>query len=191
MKLIRSRATGVGHSDQYYDLDKLRKTDAEQGRKQLNGAEVEAMVAISVARQLAEDAYKVLKPHAAMSGATRRLNMAIPMLRNANMLMSGKVAGRQLLTIANNANDVEITLSAAPAAGAININRDAMMHIVNRAFEACEFCTCNREQSKVCQLRAAYNNVPGVKAAAKENSKDPDRCPYAGLVMEVETDENA
>lgn len=33
MKLIRSRATGVGHSDQYYDLDKLRKTDAEQGRK--------------------------------------------------------------------------------------------------------------------------------------------------------------
>lgn len=188
MKILRSRAPDG--ADTYYDADKLRKIDQEQGRRQLNSAEVEAMVAISVARQLAEDAYTVLRNHAKLAGATRRLNMAIPMLRNANKLMSGMVAGKQLLTISNNANDVEVILSAQPMPGKINVDRNTMMHICNRAMEYCDLmCSCTREESKKCRLRAALSNVPGVKAAARANSSDPERCPYADLVMEVEEDD--
>ena len=96
MKLIRSR--DKSGRDAYYDAEYLRRLDAEQGRRQLNAAEVEAMIAMSVARQLAEDAWEVLKTHAECSGAAQRLRTAIPMIRNANVLMTNKVRGQQLLT---------------------------------------------------------------------------------------------
>lgn len=185
MKIIRSRSRDG--NNKIYDADALRRIDQEQGRRQLNAEEAEALTALSVARQLAEDSYRVLKKHAKYSGASRRLNMAIPMLRNANILMANMVAGKQLLTITNNTNDVDIILSSHPVPGYINIDRNSMAHICNRALDSCDFlCPATREESKGCQLRAALSNVPGVKAAARANSGDPERCPYANLQMEVD-----
>lgn len=184
MKVLRARRPD---GDVYYDAEKLKKIDQEQGRVQLNSEEAEALIALSVARQLAEDAYRVLKKHAKYSGADRRLNMAIPMLRTANTLMSDKVAGKQLLTITNNANDVDIVLSSHPQPGYVNIDKQTLAHVFNRAMDACDFyCTANREESKCCQLRIALNNIPGIKQAAKANSKDPSRCPCATLRLEEE-----
>lgn len=187
MRMIRSRDKS-GH-DAYYDAEYLRRLDAEQGRRQLNAAEVEAMIAMSVARQLAEDAWEVLKPHAEYSGAAQRLRTAIPMIRNANVLMADKVRGQQLLTIANNSNDTTITLSAQPMAGCINLDRTTLMHICNRATEVCDLiCTATREESKSCQLRRALSNVPGIREAARAGSSDPGRCPYAAIRLEVDED---
>lgn len=185
MKVLR--AAVKGEMDKVYDEKELARLDEEQGRRRLNSGQVEALIALSAGRQLMQDGYESLRDHAKYSGAARRLNMAIPMAYNAIKKMTEKVCGEQIITISNNTRGISITLSADPMDGQINISYRSMAQIVSAALDTCELsCTCSREESKRCQLRRAYDCVPGMKLAAKQHSSDPQRCPYAGLEIEVE-----
>lgn len=185
MKILR--ASVKGQPDKVYDEEKLAKLDEEQGRKRLSSGEVEALISLSTGRQLMVDGYAKLKEHAKYAGATRRLNMAIPMAYNAIQQMTSKVSGAQMITVINNTNNVCISLSADPIDGQCNISYNNMSRIAAAALETCTLsCIYNREESKRCPLRRAYECVPGLKIAAKGNSKDASRCPYVGLEIEVE-----
>lgn len=185
MKILR--AACKGELDKVYDEQVLARLDKEQGRKRMNSAQVEALISMVVGQQLLHNGYDTLRSHAKYAGADRRLNMAIPMAGNAISQLSDKISGEQLITISNNTQGVCITLSAEPMDGQVNVSYKRLARIVSAALETCELsCACNREQSKACELRRAYECVPGMKLAAKQNSKDPDRCPYAGLEIEVE-----
>ena len=185
MKILR--AAVKGERDKVYDEDKLAEIDREQGRKRLTSGQVEALISISVGSQLVQDGYDALKEHAKYSGAARRLNMAVPMVHNAIKQMTSKVAGAQMITLSNNTRGVTIMLSADPVDGQCNVSYRSLSQIVSAALDQCELsCVCNREQSKRCALRKAYETVPGMKLAARQNSSDPNRCPYAGLAIELE-----
>lgn len=183
------RATRRGEADKYYDEALLAKLDEEQGRRRLNNAEVEMLIASKVALHLLIQAYEdVLGSFATESGADRRIKTAISLLNNGLQLMSDHVSGAQLITIANNANDATITLSAAPTGsqGWVNIPWSALSHIVNRALETCEMtCDCDYRQSSQCALRKALEQVPSMLPLAREASKKDKRsCPYRRLVCE-------
>lgn len=183
------RATRRGEADKYYDEKLLAQLDEDQGRRRLSNAEVEMLIACKVALNLLIQAREdVLGPLAVYAGADRRLRTAISMLNNACQLMSDKVSGAQLITIANNANDVTVTLSAAPTSsqGWVNIPWTALVHIVNRALETCEMtCDCDNRESGKCMLRKAYEQVPSMLPLAREAAKqDKSSCPYRRLVCE-------
>lgn len=187
MKVLR--AVRRGEPDKYYDEQLLAKLDQEQARKRLNNAEVEMLIACKVCLHLLIQAHEdVLQPFAAYSGADRRLKSAITMLNNACQQMSDKVSSAQLITIANNANDATITLSAAPLEhqGWVNISWRALAHIVNRALESCEMCcSCDYLQSRDCALRKAFEQVPSMLPIAREAAKQDKRsCPYRRMILE-------
>ena len=189
MKVLR--AVKRGEPDKYYDEKLLAQMDEDQGRKRISNAEVEMLIACKVCLHLLIQAQEdVLTPFAQYAGADRRLRTAITMLNNACQLMSDKVSGAQLITIANNANDATITLSAAPTAhqGWVNMPWRALSHIVNRALESCEMCcSCDYLQSKDCQLRKAYEQVPSMLPIAREAAKQDKRsCPYRRIVLDPE-----
>lgn len=180
------RASVKGEMDKMYDEKKLKEINEEQGRIRINSHQVEALIAMSVGRQLIEDAYAELGDLAEYAGAAQRVKQVIPMSRNAVQLMTSKVDAEQMITILNNTRQVQIVLSADPVDGKINISYRNMAIVVSAALDTCQLsCTCNREESKRCVLRRAYDNVPGMKLAAKNNSKDPERCPYVGLEIEA------
>lgn len=187
MKCLRAKCPGG--TDKYYDEAALARMDEDQGRKRLNNAEVEMLIACKVSLHLLMQAYEeVLRPFAEYAGADRSLKTAISMLNNACQLMSDKTSGAQLITIANNANDATVTLSAAPtcAQGWVNIPWTSLAHIVNRALETCEMtCDCDNRESGKCVLRKAYEQVPSMLPLAREAAKqDKSSCPYRRLVCE-------
>lgn len=192
MKILR--ATGRGKPPKVYDEKILARIDEEQGRRRLNNAEVDMLIAVKVATNLLIQAYEdVLQPFAKYAGADRRLKQAITMLCNANQIMSDKICGAQLITIANNTDDNSISLSSMPTQkpGNVNIDWASLCHIVNRALETCEMtCTCDLIQSKQCPLRKAYEQVPSVALAARTQAKkDKSTCPYMLLELMDGTEE--
>lgn len=177
------RATRRGEADKYYDEQLLAKMDDDQGRVRLNNAEVEMLIASKVALHLLIQAYEdVLGDFAVYAGADRRLKQAITMLNNALQLMSDKTSAAQLITIANNANDATVTLSAAPTSsqGWVNIPWTALSQIVKRALETCEMaCNMDSLQSRRCQLCKAFSQIPSLQMLARDAAKkDRSSCPY-------------
>lgn len=189
MKILR--AVSRGKPPAMYDEKILAQLDEEQGRRRLNNAEVDMLIALKVGTNLIMQAYEdVLQPFAQYAGADRRIKQAIALLCNANQLLSDKISGAQLITIANNTDDNSISLSSMPKQkpGMINIDWQALCHIVNRALENCEMtCTCDLIQSKQCDLRRAFEQVPSLALAAKvQAKKDKRSCPY--MLLELNAD---
>lgn len=191
MKILR--ATARGQMAMAYDEKELALQDEQKGRRRLNNAEVDMMIALKVGINFILQAYEdVLQPFAQYAGADRRMKQAIALLCNANRMMSDKIAGAQLITIANNTDDNSVSLSSMPKQkpGCINIDWQALCHIVNRALESCEMtCTCDLIQSKQCDLRRAFEQVPSLALAARvQAKKDKTSCPY--MMLELNPDVN-
>ena len=193
MKILR--AVACGKPPAMYDEKILAKLDEEQGRRRLNNAEVDMLIALKVGTNLIMQAYEdVLQPFAQYAGADRRLKQAIALLCNANQLIADKISVAQLITIANNTDNNSISLSSMPTQkpGNVNIDWSALCHIVNRALETCEMtCTCDSLQSRDCVLRRAFEQVPSLALEAKVQAKKNRRsCPYRMLEMEPDLKED-
>lgn len=187
MKILR--AVSRGKPPAMYDEKILARLDEEQGRRRLNNAEVDMLIALKVGTNLIMQAYEdVLQPFARYAGADRRLKQAITLLCHANQMLADKIAGAQLITIANNTDNNSISLSSMPTQkpGNVNIDWAALCHITNRALETCEMtCTCDSLQSRQCALRRAFEQVPSLALAAKVQAKKNKRnCPYMLLEMD-------
>lgn len=172
--------------DKHYDRDKLRRIDEEQGRIRLNAEEVEGMIYLAVASMMAGSASVMLERFARTTGTLRFLRMLATMMHSAVKRLSDRVQCEQLITIANNCNGAEVSLTAHPKTGSMNIQYQHMQALVNQALVTCELtCTKTREESKTCPVRRALENVPGMKGAARERARlDCTSCPYMGLEME-------
>lgn len=189
MKTLRSTSIDKVHQDKYYDVEKLRKIDQEQGRRRLNWKEMDGLIAISVACQLMDDAAEALKDISKSVSAYNGIRSAVGMARRALRAIRDKTAGEQLISIANQINDCDITLSARQATEPkqmINVNRTDMQTIINQCCRGCDYtCTANREESKRCPLRYALDNVPSVKKMARSKWDDQESCPYRMFEYEV------
>lgn len=190
MKTLRAGGT-YAPFDKQYDRKKLKQIDIDQNRRRLNAVEVEGMIYLAVADMMVGSAAEMLKAHTVHAGQQKRMNMLPSMIHNAVREMSNRVQSEQLITIANNCNGAEISLTTYVKPGCMNIQYQHMQAIVNQALQSCELiCAKNREESKVCPVRRALENVPGMRGAARERAQYcGDACPYAGLTMEME--ENA
>lgn len=183
------RATAPGERDKYYDEALLARMDEEQGRRRLSNAQVEMVIACHVATHLLIEAYdSTVRPLAVDAGAHRRISMAITMLRNGMQQISDRVSADQLITIANNANDATITLSAAPTAapGWVNLPWPVVAQLVNNVLLTCEL-SCNRDplQARTCPLYKALSQIPSLQMAAKDVLRtDRSGCPYRRLMCE-------
>ena len=192
MKILR--AVSRGKPPAMYDEKILAQLDEQQGRRRLNNAEVDMLIALKVGTNLIMQAYEdVLQPFAQYAGADRRLKQAITLLCHANQMLADKIAGAQLITIANNTDNNSISLSSMPTQkpGNVNIDWAALCHITNRALETCEMtCTCDALQSRQCVLRRAFEQVPSLALAAKTQAKkDRRNCPYMLLEMDPDCTE--
>lgn len=187
MITLRAKA-GNAPYDKHYDERKLRQLDIDQNRRRLNADEKDGLYYVAVASMLASNGLAMVDKHARHSGQHRRLTTATSMLHNAMREMSNHVQSEQLITIANNVNKTDVILSSRPVEGCLNIQYRHMQAIVNQALQNCELlCTADREESKRCPVRLALECIPGMKGAARERAQlDSTRCPYAGLMMEVE-----
>ena len=63
----------------------------------------------------------------------------------------------------------------------LNVSYAALNAICGQALSACDLCMKTREESKRCHIRRAYDMIPAMKLAAKQNSMDAAQCPYVGL----------
>ena len=83
-----------------------------------------------------------------------------------------------------------MTLSAPNnGPGCLNVRYDVLNTLCGHALSACDLCVKTREESKRCQIRRAYDTLPAMKLAAKQNSMDATQCPYVGLEVEDENGE--
>lgn len=91
----------------------------------------------------------------------------------------------QLISTANNLENLTVTLSASPIAtpggGCLNIPYNAINAICGHALHACDLCAKTREESRACEVRRAFDAVPALKLAARQNNMGAEACPYVGL----------
>jgi hypothetical protein len=171
-----------------YTPDQVERINTEQNRRRVNGAEMEAMMALITAGNILIQSAPVLLDHADHIGKRSQLKRLVTQYRKLMTKLNMAVEVRQMGAICGQLENARICVSAEPVARYVNIRHDTLMHICNRAMEMCDMCcTCTREGSKQCELRRALELVPGVKEQGKEFArKDATRCPYRGLEMEVE-----
>ncbi len=170
-----------------YTQAEVDQINAEGNRRHITGAEMEALMGMIAAGNLITQCAKMLSDHAAHIGSQTTLKRLVTQLRNQIVKLNMHVETRQMGAIASQMADAYITISANPRPAMVNICLDDLLHICNRAMEQCDFCcTCTREQSKACDLRKAFDLVPGARQAAKENARrNPDKCPYRGMEMDI------
>ena len=187
MKILR--ATSRGELDKWYDEKALKNLDEEQGRRRLCGAEGEALIGFATADNLLDKCMPVLGDLIGESGQKRRASMISPMTRNMLYGLVRKVQANQLITIANNVNNVNITLSAVPTGGYCNIAWEHMQTICDQALATCQMgCDKSRDESKRCPVRKALDTVPGLREVRKSRGNTQD-CPYADMSLEWEVPE--
>ena len=176
------RANNPGERDRYYDRAKLAQLDRDQGRVRLNSAEHQSMLYLITGRWLIEEALQGLKPFCRAAGSYRRIKPALSMIANAIQKNTDHICSDQLISMANNVENMTVTLTATPnGSGCLNVNYDALNAICGQALSACDMCAKTREESKRCHVRRAYDMIPTMKQAARQNSMDAAQCPYVGL----------
>ena len=169
-----------------YTPDQVDRINTEQNRRRVNGAEMEAMMALITAGNILILSAPVLLDIADHIGKRSQLKRLVTQYRKLMTKLNMAVEVRQMGAICGQLENARICVSAEPVARYVNIRHDTLMHICNRAMEMCDMCcTCTREESKQCELRRALELVPGVKEQGKESArKDATRCPYRGMEME-------
>lgn len=172
-----------------YTQEEVDHINAVGNRRRVTGTEMEALMGMIAAGNMITQCAAMLTAHAAHVGSAVTMKRLVTQLRNLIVRLNMQVETRQMGAIASQMADANITISANPRPAMVNICLDDLLHICNRAMEQCDFCcTCTREQSKDCDLRRAFDLVPGAKQAAKDSArKNPDKCPYRGMEMEVES----
>lgn len=170
-----------------YTDEEVRKIDEMGARRHITGAEMEAMMGLIAAGNMLTQCAMMISDHAAHIGAAVTLERLVTQTRNLIVRLNMHVETRQMGAIAGQMADANVTISATPRPAMVNICIDDLLHICNRAMEQCDFCcTCTRDESKQCELRKAFDLVPGARQAAKENArKDANRCPYRGMEMDI------
>lgn len=182
MKILR--ATSKGEMDKWYDEAALKRLDEEQGRRRLNGAESEALIGFATASNLCTKTLPVLEKVAEETGITKRMKQIATMLHNTVPILARKVDSSQLISMANNINDVSIVLSANPTPGYCNISWADLQTICNHAMSTCEMgCALSRDESKRCPVRKALSHVPGIRDVRKSRGNTKE-CPFAGIALE-------
>lgn len=182
MKILR--ATSKGELDKCYDTKELKRLDEEQGRRRLNGAESEALIGFATASNLVNRTVPVLDTLAHELDITKRMKWLQSMLHNTVPILARKVRSSQLITIANNINDVSIILSANPTPGYCNISWADLQTICDHAMATCQMgCDKSRDESKRCPVRKALSHVPGIRDVEKSRGNTQD-CPFAGIALE-------
>lgn len=171
-----------------FSAEDVERINREQNRRRITGPEKEAMMCIIAAGDLLRQCAVVLEDHARHAGKLKHLRSLATQSKTCVVALSMAVECRQLGSLTGQMRGSTITVSANPVPGMVNIPLEALLHICNRAMEQCGYlCPCTRDESKACELRRALELVPGVKESAKEAARrDPTRCPYRGMEMEVD-----
>ena len=187
MKILRSRTPG--ELDKCFELATLKRLDNEDGRHRLNGAQVEALLGMTTAVNLFRHCTPIMEQLARETGQLTKLRSLYTQQFNLLKDIVNSTARDQLITIANNAYDVIVTLSSSPIEGCYNMRRSDLHTLADNVLTSCAMsCGKNRDESKTCPVRRALETIPGVKAAGKQQGNSMD-CPFAGLEMEWEGDD--
>ena len=173
-----------------YTPEQVDAINREQNRRRISGQQMECMTALVTAGNLVIQSVPPLFDLADHIGKKRQLKSLVTQMRKLFTALNMAVEVRQMGAICAQVENNHIAVCADHVPGYINIRREDMMEICNRAMEQCDMlCTCTREESKTCKLRRALEVVPGVKEQGKAYArKDATRCPYRGMEMEVEAD---
>lgn len=148
----------------------------------MTGSELDALIMLNVGRVLLDTAINDLRPFLKRHGYLTRLAPLAAQIGNACRKMTDHVKHKQCRTIEANYNGVTVSISSLPMRSQqwTNVEQSVMNKIVNQATRMCSMdCSCNRQDSKSCELRRAFDNVPGMKEAARSGVfADADMCPY-------------
>lgn len=179
------KAANPGERDRYYDKAALAKVDKDQGRVRLNSSQHQSMLYLITGRWLLEEGFETLKSFMKDAGAYHRVASALPMIHNAIQKCTDHISSDQLISMANNVEGMAVTLSASHnVPGCLNVSYNVLNTLCGHALSACDLCMKTREESKSCPVRRAYDMIPAMKLAAKQNSMDAAQCPYIGLEVD-------
>ena len=162
--------------------EQMELLDQQEGRRRITGTEMDALIMLNVSRVLMHTAMDDLRPFLKEHGYLTRLAPLMGQFDKACKTMTDHVKRKQCKSIEANYNGVTVTVSSLPMKQPqwTNVEQSVLNRIVNQASRMCAMdCTCTREQSKRCELRRAFDNVPGMKEAAKVGLfSGDDACPY-------------
>lgn len=161
--------------------------DADEGRVRMPNSGLEAMIGMEAALYVLDKNSTTIKPFIDKTGAGKMLRMYVGGIRKSLGEITRKLSVGQNVSLQKNTQLTTITVSSGSVPAMVNIDIRDLTHICNRALEMCAFsCACTREESKNCRLRQALGQV--ASASVEAVRKDPTKCPYAGMSLEVECD---
>lgn len=166
--------------------DELNRT---QGRVRLKGGELDKLVMAQVGLRALEDGTDGLEDYAKARNQWRKLRPALKLMSNVLADLTDHIDARQFITVYNNFNAVNITVSALPVTQFTNIRQEDLSELVTAASLNCAAtCLKTREESKRCRLRKAFESIPGLKKIAKQSAIGLGECPY--MTMGEMTDDD-
>lgn len=179
------RAANPGLRDKYFSKAQLAQLDKDQGRERLNAPQQRSLLCVLAGRWLIEEGFHGLEDFLRKIGAWRRIRIALPLVKNALQLCADNMCSAQLISTANNLENLNVTLSASPittpGGGCLNIPYNAINAICGQALSACFFCDKTREASKTCEVRRAFDTIPALKLAARQSNMGAEACPCQGV----------
>lgn len=147
-------------------------------RQRLTGSEIDALIRINAACCLLDTAIPDLEGLIARTGAKMLKPVAAHVVKLCQKLAMG-VPLTQIRTVEANTANSFVICSADQVPQFTNVRHEYLSEIVKQASKQCDLeCTKTREQSKQCPLRRAFENIPGMKEAARANANDAEHCPY-------------
>lgn len=163
--------------------------DTDEGRKRMTNEQVEAMVVARGCLVMLRGTIERLQPFIKATGAGRMLTAGVGLVRKMLEQIMCKVSAAQCETMDDNTRGVTVTVSSVKVPGMVNISQTDLTMITDRALEACEmYCTASCQESKGCPLRRALECVPMLGGCKRDAGAED--CPYKGVRLEVESDEN-
>ena len=133
------RAANRGMRDKYFDKAALAQLDKDQGRTRLNAPQQQSLLYLTTGRWLIEEGFHGLDPFLRKIGAWRRVRIALPLVKNALNIIADHMCTGQLISQANNLENLTVTLSATPIA---TPGGDASMCLTTRSTRSADrLCT--------------------------------------------------
>ena len=183
-KTVKIALRGGGY--QVCDMRDVERLNREEGRKRLNGEQLDSMIGLVVAKRLGNKCSEDLEKFLKFADAWKEYRAGVRFMKTAISKALGKVNVEQVSQMEVNTAGAVMTLSADRTMlpkQYVGIEMNQLLAIADQALHHCSItCSCDALQSRDCMLRKAFDAVPGLKDEGGGGwDLNDNACPYQML----------
>lgn len=163
--------------------EEAERTNRAEGRKRLNGTQLDNVIGLIVAKRLGDRCSAELESIMKECGSWKDYRAGVRFMQSAIHKTTPKINIEQVAQMANNTANCVTTLSTDKTMlpkTYVGMELRDIVAIADQALNYCAItCQCDALQSRDCLLRKAFDNIPGLK----DNDQggwhlNDNECPY-------------